>query len=327
MLFNSQQYVSILTPGVSGGGGLAISIKDRTFANTLTYAVSGLTGLEDEKELANKTANQLTTWLIQTGYAFTTDYSLTGTPYYVDLPQVQQYNVTSTDHCVCVWAQSQFVLSASSTMGNIINLGNNPTLVTVTDCRNIATITGLDLSDNSGNDLTDNQVATLLSLASAKLCGFTNNKIVLSSYFQEGTFSWEYGMQLRKTPVSDFVPPQVRQPIAFNLFSAVTFSTVKQNYNLESDTGWLVYKYAQNIVDYIEPFNYFNDVIIVYVAGWPTIPEDIKNSIVQILPIVQGQIMMGVRSQAGGTYKIEYFEGNVLWENIISGLTQYFLGQ
>jgi hypothetical protein len=316
-----------MTPGASSGGGLAVTINDRTFSNALTYAVSGLTGLEDEKELANKTAVQLLTWLIQNNQALTMDYSNNSAPYYVDLPSVQQYNVTSTDHCICVWGQSSFVLSASSTMGNIINNGNNPTLVTVPQCREIATITGLDLADNNGNDLTNAQVAKLLELASAKLIGFTNNKIVLSTYFQEGTFSWEYGIRLKKTPVVDFLSPQVRQPIAFNLFSAVTFSTVKQNYNMEPDTGWLVYKYAQNMVDWPEPFSPFNDVIVVYVAGFGTIPQDIVNSIVQVIPIVQGQYLPGVKRQSGGSYTIEYFEGNIIWENIISSLTQYFLGQ
>lgn len=325
--FNNNQYVSFLTPGIQSGGGLQLSIEDKTFNSTLTYALTGLSGLETEQQMAYKTYQQLTTFLVQQGKIFTTDYSLTGVPYYSDLPAVQQYNVTMTDHCVCVWAQSMFTISASGTMGQIIHCDNTPTLLTVPDCRNIATVTGIDLTDNDGIDLNDNEVATLLRLTSAKLCGFTNNKIVISTYIQEDTTDWTYGIYLRKTPVVDFVPPQVRQPIAFNLFSAVTYATVKQNYSIEPNTGYLGYRFAQNIVDYVEPFQQFNDVLTTYISGFPHIPTDIENSIVQLIPIVQGQQLSGVESMAGGSFKISFGSNGIMdsYNTIMQSLRQYFL--
>ena len=323
-IFNNQQYISILNTGISSGGGLAVTINDKTFQNSLTYAVSGLTGLEDPQTVAYKTAVQLTTWLIQTGYAFTTDYSLTGVPYYCDLPQVQQYNVTLTDHCVCVWSQSMFVLSASSTMGNLIHTTNIPILMTIDDLDSMAGITGLDLTDLNGVDLTVRQKGDLLKLVSAKLIGFTNNRIVLSTYIQEESTSWVYGIFLKKTPVADFVPPQVRQPVAFNLFSAITYSTVKSNYMLEPDTGYFGYRFAQNIVDYVEPFQWGNDVLITYIAGFPYIPEDIDNAIISLIPIVQAQTPIGVKAYKGGTFDVQFGDVNSAYNLIMANLRAYY---
>lgn len=323
-IFNDQKFISVLTAGASANSGISITITDKTFQNSLTFSPSGLTGFEDEKTLAYQTATQLSTYLTQVGLIFTTDYALTGVPYYVDLPPVQCYNVTLTDHCICIWGQSMFDVSVNSTMGNIIQVGNVPTLVTITDCREIASITGLDLTNNDDDDLTDWQLGTILKLASAKLVGFLNNKIVNSTYLQEETTSWVWGIFLKKTPVTNFVPPQVRQPIAFNLFSAITYSTVKSNYSLEPDTGMFSYRFAQSLVDYVEPFSNLNDVIIVYTAGWPSIPEDIKNSIVQIIPVIQGQYLAGVKSIKGGSFSIEYGGLQELYNQVVGSLRQYY---
>lgn len=317
MIFDNRNYISVLTPPVSGTE-LYLTLEDFTFDNVFTLAVSGLLTTDNEIQMSNKVATQLTTFFQQNNIQFN------GVPTYVDLPAVQQYNVTRTDHCTCVWGQSNFTISASSDTGSIIHIDNQPTLLTVSDIRTLAPMKGVDLTDDNGDDLTDSQVAILSKLASAKLIAFTRNPIVLSTYLEEKMGNGEWGIRLNKSPAVDFFPPQVRQPIAFNLFSAVVYTTVKGNYILER-SGYLTYRFGQSLVDYPQPYDFLNDIIVAYLAGYPTIPVDIDNVILELLPVIQAQIPPGVESMKGGTFSISFGGVQDVFNNLMISLRPYYL--
>ena len=315
--FDNRVYISIESPPVAGTS-LALILQDFDFNNTFTLNVSGILPTDSEIQVSYKISTQLTTHFNQNSIYFS------GVPSYVDLSPVQQYAVTRTDHCTCVWGQSNFTISASSDTNSIIHTNNQPTLLTVTDIKTLAPMKGVDLTDNEGNDLNDNQIATLSKLASAKLIAFTRNSIVTGHYCVEEATDWTWGIRLRKTPALDFYAPQVRRPIAFNLFSAVTYSTVKSNYILERD-GYLVYRFAQGLVDYPEPFDRLNDVIIVYIAGYSTIPDDIENVILEIIPLIQADVPIGVDSYKGGSFEVKFGGYKAYLDAILSGLRPYYL--
>lgn len=298
-IFDNRQYISFLSPPEAGTQ-LAIVIEDFSFNNVFTFAVSGVLTTDNEVQLANKTCNQINTFLVQHGIYFN------GQPTYVDLPPIQQYIATRTDHCICVWGQSNFTISASGNLtGSIIHTNNAPTLMTVSDIKELAPMKGVSLEDDDGDILTDNQIAILSKLASAKLIMFTNNPIVLSYNIEELCTGWWYGVRLKRTPVVNFYPPQSRRPIAFNLFSSVTYSTVPGNFIMESD-GYLTYKYAQNLVDYPEVYDWMNDVLIVYLSGYNQIPQDIENVIMDIIPLIQAAVPIGVEKYKGGSFEVTF---------------------
>lgn len=316
-IYDNRMYISVLTPP-SQNTELALVLEDFDFHNTFVFPISAIHTTDTEVQLSHKINTQLNTFFQQN------DIYFNGIPSYVDLPARQQYISSRTDHVSCVWAQSNFVITASgNTTGAILQINNQPTLLTVADIKDLAPMKGVDLSDNDGDPLTDVQIATLSKLASSKLIAFTKNPIVLSHYLMSYTADYQWGIRLKKTPVVDFYSPQVRQPIAFNLFSAVQFNTQKQMFALERD-GWLTYRYAQNIVAYPEPFDRLNDVLLVYLSGWSTIPPDIENAILEILPLVQAQVIPGVESMSGGTFKISFGDYQKTFTDIMFTLQQYW---
>lgn len=321
-IYNQQQFISVLTVPSSGDtGNLSIQIQDFTFNNTLTLSVSALNNTDNEDQLAWKINTQLNTFIVQNNVYFGSNSA----PYYVDLNQVQQYIVTGTDHCVSMWGETNFKITIPvNTTGAIIQSDDNPTLLTVSVARELAEIKGVDLITNSGTTMTDAQLAIALKLASSKMIGFTRNKIVQVANLMTLTADWVWGVRLPKTPAVDFYPPQVRIPIAFNLFSAITYNTVKGNYAFERD-GWLTYRFAQSIVNYPEPFDGLNDILLVYISGYGTIPNSVENVILELIPVITAQVPMGIESMRGGTFEIKYGGVQEVYNNLMMSLREYFL--
>lgn len=317
-IFDNRQYLSVLSPP-SAGTNLGLILQDFTFNNVFTFGVSGILQTDNEIQLAYKINTQLNTFFNQNSIYFQ------GTPYYVDLTPTQQYISTRTDHVACVWAQSNFTISTSGNdTGSIIQINNQPTLMTISDIKELAPMKGVSLTDNDGTDLTDNQIATLSKLASAKMIAFTRNSIILSHYIEGATVDWSWGYRVKKTPLVDFYAPQIRAPLIFNLFSAVTYSTVKGNYAMEAD-GYLIYRFAQSLVSYPEPFDRLNDMLLVYQSGYNTIPDDVENVLLELMPLIQAQIPIGIKSYKGGSFAVEYSGYQDALDALMVSLRAYFL--
>lgn len=317
-LYDNRQFLSVLSPPVAGTS-LALQLQDFEFNNTFTLAVSGILTTDSEIQLANKVCTQLNTFFVQNSIYFN------GVPTYVDLPSTQGYIATRTDHCVSVWGQSNFIFSASgNNTSSIIHINNAPTLMTVADIRDLAPLKGVSLEDDDGDPLTDLQVATLSQLASAKFIAFSKNPIVLSHYLQEVCTEWQYGIRLYKTPVVDFYPPQSRKPIAFNLFSAIYYTVLKPNFIMEPD-GYLTYRFSQNLVDYVESYDWLNDCLIVYKAGFSQIPLEIDNVILEIMPLIVAAIPVGVDLYRGGSFEVRFGGYQEVFNNLMQSVRSFWL--
>lgn len=288
---------------------------------TFTYSVSSINEGDSPNVLANKISTQLSTYLVQNSHNFS------GRLYYQDQEISEAtFNVTRTNQCVAVWGQSQFDVTVANDTGAIIKVRTRPCLVTIAEARDTSAITGITYTNGDGEDLTDDQLGSLLCLASADLCSYLKNNISLTTYMQHETTSWQYGIFVSKTPFVDYWAPQCRIPQVFTyLSSTAIYSTAKQNYSMDVKSGMLSYRFAQNLIGMYEPFDYANEILLSYIAGYYNIPEEIKTVICSYASQLIGRLGEDVESYKGGSFQVKYASTSEGFNEYIAVLRPYFL--
>jgi hypothetical protein len=284
----------------SGNLGLSIVTYDANPNLTLTATVTGLSTSDTEITAAEKIRSQMTTILAQN----TATYS--GIPTLLTDSPSATFRLTRTDHSICFFSECQFDLTVSSnTTGAIFNIGSSPTLLTNDDARDLGALVGEEFEDSNGTAFSEAQLALLLSVVSAKLIYLIHNPIVASTYRFETWTEWTRGVKLPKTPLISLDPPVIQSPIypMFLMTSETTPETLSL-FHIESKTGWLMYKAAQEIFLDYEPFDYNNFFRVSYVAGERKIPDIIKQIIVELVSVTTEEDASGL-SLAGGTFKVD----------------------
>jgi len=321
--------------GATSAGSLYLTLQTQWDPNllapsTLTLAVSGITGTEGTQQLAGIVNTQLQTFLYQNNAAFLNvppnNPNSTIPPQLTFPDQIKNilYNVAGCEHVVSIGGQLDFTLSINSTgCGSQTVVDSHPVLVDLQTAKDEAAIWGVVWEDYYGNDLTDQQIIDKISDASARLCAHMNNNIVPSTYIHYETGNGMKDIYLCKYPILDFFPPVIRRPIIFAVQQVTSNATVKQNYIPERGSGWLRYRFAQDFVDNVEPWDNGNECMIAYIGGYWRIPRVIKSYVVKLSKLVHSDEFKSVRGEGTDANYKSTVETLSSWANF---LYEYFRG-
>lgn len=317
----STVFISVLSP-VASANVLSFDINTYNLDSniSLTFSASGLSINDTCSQTAAKITTQLNTFFVQN------EINFTGTCSYDDQAMQGKFLSTRSEHVSQSWSQCDFEITQNTnTTGAIVKIKSRPALLTVSEARTLASVTGLSYTDADGNNLTDDQVADLICIASADLCSFLKNNIVVTPYLQHQITDWQYSVFLKKTPVRNFYAPQSRLPLIFSITTAALYSTAKQNYSLDPATGELSYRFAQNYLYMYEPFDWQNEILIVYISGFFTIPDEIKNVLGSYMAQLVDRYQRDVSSYRGGSFAINYSNSSDGFNEYISILRNFFM--
>ena len=284
------QCISFMT-AATGPGALQVQLQtyDLLANVTVTLNVSGIAGNETTFQLGQIVNTQLNTFLFQNKMAYQNIPPL-GTsqiiPPFLSFPDQAynaMFNVTWTEHVVTVMSQCNFSITiTSNTIGCKTWVDWNPVLVDLPTAKTDGAVLNILWEDPYGNLLSDDQIITNLVTASSKMCNFLRNNIVLTTYLYYEISNGQKSVFLPKIPVRDFFAPVIRRPIIFSIQQITANATVKSNFMLDRNRGELGYRFSQDFLYSVEPFDDGNEVMIAYVSGFQRIPSVIKEYTIKL---------------------------------------------
>lgn len=301
-------FISVMD-GATSNGGLTVNIETEIFSTSTettqseavsaSFNITGITNGMTEYEIATQISNQLGAALkLQ-------DLNYLGELAYSEEEYPATFQITKTDHIVCIWSQSLFTVSVSNnTCSAKFCVKPKPNLISLNESQNKAFQVRFNLKDGSGVALTDDQIIDLTYGASSFLTTLFRNNIVRCTYAKELRGNDTNAIKLYPRPVVDFDMPRVRRRDSINSFD--TLSWGKDAYFIGHDRGSLVFRHSEHIVDEKEPFYIQNMVYLSFIAGENHIPEEIKLGILD-LSRYKIQVSGEIKSMKGGTAAFEFF--------------------
>ena len=293
-------YISVLTPAASSGSlGFSLQTFDASVNTVLSLSVTGITTSDTEKEIATKIYDQTRIQIEQHGANWQ------GIPLgVVDTPAAQFY-LTRTDHCVCMFSQSQFELTLETdTTGGVYSIRGNPVLGTISNFRKYGLAMGQDYSSK-----TNAQLQAQMEILSDEIIAETRNPFVRGMYVLDIYTDLIDGVRLPKYPVVDMEDPQVRKAFMLVYFSPDFVSDLTDYYTITPD-GWVMYNNSQDLVHTnSDPFDYGNQWRVSWVAGYARIPDAVMLAMVKLVPSLISS-SSPFEQLSGGTSSVKYKDWN-----------------
>lgn len=291
---------------------------------TVTLTATGLPAGAPPNSLAASVYTQFTAQLLASGLTYG------GVPSFSYQTPAATFRIALSDHVLSFFSESLFTLSTcGNTVGAIAKIGPKPALLTIPYIRENAGLSGVVLQNILGGDITDQQLAMLSSVTSARLISsLGNNYIVACTFVHEDTGNWQTDLRLTKgIPGIDFDGVRVK-PIASYIYSIYAGYSPKSTWNYMKDKGRLRYVPAQNLVNTYEPVSWGNEIRVSYTAGNIHIPEEILYALLQLLNNGLANATGGggtfVKSLKTGTFEVQYFDKNAI-DEIIESLPTFNL--
>lgn len=298
---DSNQYLSVLTPATATGV-IQLRLESYDASSNVTFTTSSIAinSGDSEETIAIKLKNALDSELVLATYNFD------GQPVFsAELPNAT-WRIARTNHILNIWSECQYSLSiTSNTTGALINQGSEPTFQTIAYAKAYGAISGQNFQDSVGDPLPDATIALMLAATSSEIVLNLNNPIVATGHVHYEIGNWTPSVFLKFIPLILWDPPVIRRPNMYNVLPVTTsFSDVRSNYTVNYLTGEVNYRFTQNLIQRFEPFDYYNEIKLSYVAGYTNIPAIVKNVGVDYLQFMDVQGI--VESLAGGTFKIAF---------------------
>lgn len=231
------------------------------------------------------------------------------------------FQLTRTDHCICFYSETQFSLEISNNdTGTIFVIDTVPVLSTVDDAISYGGLIGQDYSS-----YTNTQISQLLLISSAELIAYMKNPIVASTYRFQYWGDWSESVQLDMRPLISVDPPYIIRPDILTFLTQTSIPEPTLIYDIEFKTGWIAYKYSQNVFNSYEPFDDNNDWRLTYIAGEKAIPALVKKALALLAGFITDGSFDGVDSLQGGTFKVGFSSGKDRLTLILLPLKAYFL--
>jgi hypothetical protein len=267
-------------------------------ANIALSFTATSSGTETEVGLAYSLASQFNTILIQASAAYN------GQPVFSDQLPISSFNVTVTDHVVCIWSQANFRIElTSNTTGSSILVGPSPVLVTLQKAKNYAPLLGIEFSDFNENNLTDKQIMVLMELASDQIVKLTNNNIINSTYLKEHIGNMTGTLTLGKGPITSWDVPYIRRPYII-LVTAIPLGQAAIAYNVVTRLKLVNYRFTNDLMNLFDPFEMNNEVKMSYRAGFLNIPRIIQEKVVEMSSLMLTDT--NIKSLKGGSAAVEF---------------------
>lgn len=310
---DNRLYLSVLTTAASSGDiDFTLQTFGSTSDSTITGSVTGVATSDSEKDIAVKLYDQLGTIIIQNSASYI------GTPEAIPNPPPPTFQLTRTDHCVCVWSQAQFDLELTDNTGTIISLRSTPTLLTVSEAQTLGAV-----MRQTFPGFTTAQIATLLDVLSDEIISTTRNNFVASTYSISMNTDKIDGVRLPKYPVLDMDTPKTSRPFLILNIADTTVIDESSRYYIQRD-GWVMYKYSQDLVHvWNEPFDMNNQWMVTWIAGYQRIPDKVKMAMVKLSPLYTNYSIY--EELAGGTSRVKYRNEASEKKRIYGELREYMI--
>jgi hypothetical protein len=215
-----------------------------------------------------------------------------------------------------------FRVNCSAHVITIFNASETPSLITVNRAMNDGPLTGLTLTDVSGQTLSNTQIAALIEFASAKVVAAINNQICLATYIHEDVGSYQKSFFLRP-PVIYFDGVWSKRPYSFSLYGIFLGGSSSIIWNLNRSSGELAYIPAQNCYYSYEPTSPENEIKISYVAGYYRIPIAVEIGVLNYMVYLL-ENKADVKSLKAGTWAVEFKDTPII-DRIREDLQQYII--
>lgn len=244
-------------------------------------------------------------------------------PVYGSQSPSSQARPAVTDHVVSLFSQAQFSLLASSnTVGATIHISTTPIYCTLSEARQRGPLRRQYWRLNDGTSMTDDQVIEVLEAACGDWINISNNYITQTCCVAERDGNLTDGIQLMKYPIVVTDTPRVRRPsILQTLVADTTTIDILSKYIVNRDTGWLTFRFAQNLVFNYEPFDFYNEIKVSYVGGYMSIPHEVKMLVLDI------STFSGPPRQESelksGTTSAKFYLPNVMYKDICNRYKSY----
>ena len=185
-------YISVMTPPVSAGT-IDIHIKTSVFSpsnnNPPTDVLTGTTGIpeglnipasadftytqavtgsEDEEDLAEEICNGLGAYLIAN------QLNYQGWLAYTEEVYPATFQVTRTDHCICIWSQTLFDIEIPTNTSNAkLVVNKSSALLTLQEAKDLAPNVNYDWRTEARIAMTDDQIISSIVSSSSFLTNRT----------------------------------------------------------------------------------------------------------------------------------------------------------
>lgn len=294
---DNRVFLSILTPAASSGSiGLSLTTIGASSDITITALVTGITSGASEIGIAKTIASQLNTTISHAGANYSGSV--------VSLPGVPQatFQITITDHVICIWSQAVFDASlTSNTTGAILTTRAKPVLVTVANARSYGSVMG-----QPWTGLSDAQVAVAVGILCDEITTGLRNNVVMTTYLLDTWVDTLDGLRLPAYPVVTTDSPYVIDPWTIFSISSVIFPLPFNMFIIQKD-GWIMYYQAQNLVfDKWDPLARGNEFRITWVAGYDHIPESVIIALIRLSPFFLSSSASIYDSLKGGTSSVKF---------------------
>lgn len=327
--------MSIMQPAASSGGfSVTLQTIDAKYNLLQTMAVTGINLNDSPATIAYNAQAQLTTQLIQYGINFSGNPVFTslgiidpsGSPNFSSQLGLATFRITQSDHILCFFSEADYNLTVTNdTTGCFQYVSDVPLLATLAQINAYGPISGLVLETVAGAQLTDDQVAYLIELASGQLITILNNNIVVCTYVHEAIGYWQRSFFLREgIPGIYFDGVRVKPSTSVLMYGVLVGNSLSMNWNYKRATGELNYIPSQNLVGSWEPSAMGNEIKISYVAGNYHIPKAILLGLIELMTAVL-ENKGDISELKAGTWSVKFNNNNPIVNQIRDDLYLYGL--
>lgn len=329
-------FVSVMTPPTSAGV-ITLNINTYPFSTTSNnhpdlsgsgipeglntpsnaYFTLDITvaGTEKEAELATLISTTLGTYLINNNLNYQ------GWLAFAEEPYLATFQVTKTDHCVCVWTQATYTMEVTANdTGAAVEVHKSPILLTLEEAKEIAVLIGWDFKTFNGATLNNTQIIAMLHAESAYLTSRLRNNLVISTYAKEYRGNDTDTVSMGPRPLIDFDQPRIRRKNISDTFNLPQWG--KFAFFINHEKGTLKFRFSETIVDNREPFSIQNLIYISFIAGHNTIPETIKTAVVEFGRF-RASNRNGIKSMKGGSGMFEFESSKEILYRISNPIKPY----
>ena len=317
-MVDSNQFISVMTPAVTAGSSSFNFTTWNASPNvSFTVTVTGITTGMSEKNIANTLCVQASNFMNSNNCLFR------GTIGVITDPISGNFQVARTDHVVSLFSLSQFqVTQVADTTGATYYIDDCPVLCTVAEASSYGPLVNQLLQNSTGSSLSVTQIIDILAEASADLTGVLRNNVVSCWYEFQNTTNLVNAIKFENTPIQYFFQPYTIRPTIISLATTVSIFDLTSRYNVDYQTGWCTFKFAQDLLFNYEPFDNLNQWYCVYLAGNYYIPREIKTAVLKLSYI--NQVNNFVKSMSDGNTSISYDTNvNIRHRAIYSPIRRY----
>jgi hypothetical protein len=315
------KFLSVMTPAqASGSTTFNIQTFNASPNLSITFAVTGISTGMSEEAIATTICYQTSAVLAAN------DATFKGILTPIDYPIAPNFGTAFTDHVVSLMAQAQYSWSiVSDTTGCEYYLDTTPVFCTVDEALAFGPLNSQLLQNCASSGQLDNtQISELLAMASSDMIGILNNNIVSCNYVYYFSTLMTNALKFPNAPVQYFWNPYALRPTIIALASQVATFNLASNYNVDFTTGWITFRFAQDLLFNYEPFDYQNQWYVGYIAGYNQIPREVKSAVLRWSYVIQAYGFMNIEEISDGVSKIKYsVDKNIEKRNIFSTLRKY----